>query len=974
MTAPWETVDQKAPWETIDQVPISEERSFTEGVKSELSLTNNIGVRAGGLLMEDTFNRLGLGDIVDANRNARKFEQWQPQIWDAQDKLNIIEDKNSSEYQLAWETLQTIRKNFTDDMNGIYDPNADFNFGDFVDAAKNNFGFMAGSMAGTLLSDPALLAIPGGWVKAGNAALKASKNLSKAKQITAKLSAQVTGGASVGLGFGATENVLTQLEENPDAPLNFERVMNSSLPVAAISGVLPLLGAVVKVPISKISEVMEASKIKKIEIDAQRLYAENIKDGVPALNKQAAVERSIAKHSPTKKLPLSDIDVYMSDAAIASRVSKDANKGIVGKTVDSVGKVLKEGKNVLNDLTQPIISNLRAMGLPHIAKQLDEHDLNLGTDISQKMDTQNVFSKEFGQLTESEQALAAINLNNGTFDNVSRRFNDAFNDSVKNVRLLLNKEFEEMESVGMKVGKTPNYFPREFDHKAFIQSKGVDPALINKDLAKFINDKHGFKGAMKFNVSEMTPDVIRKYLDENDIAQVLNSKIFQGKETLKSGTSSLKKRTVFQVEPENMQFYSDPRAALHNHISRVTPKIHDRRFFGGKRIDEDVEALGQKPNDANLTSGYIKDHLARMLSKGDILPSDLDRVEKLLRARFIGAKEKAHPFVNGTKNLLYAATLGNPLAASTQLGDMGAAVYMNGFVKGVNGIIGESIEGTRFKMKDFGLETIPEIESMGATQKFMDWTLRAGGFKAMDRLGKETILNSTYQKLRSVVKNKSDKETFQFFKDRYGQRLGNSEVQKIIDGVKTGDPKNPDARLAMYSDLTRVQPISMSQMPVAYLNNPNMRIFFMLKTFTLKQIDLMRNEVVNELRNSAKTGHKRNIVKATMNLGKIAGTIGLANMGVDFGKRWLVGKETDLPDLMIDAALRNYGLSTYTTDSILRGDLTKAAGSILLPPVSVIENPVKELFGVDTKGRWIDSIPLVGRTLRTANEAIDEHF
>ena len=78
--------------------------------------------------------------------------------------------------------------------------------------------------------------------------------------------------------------------------------------------------------------------------------------------------------------------------------------------------------------------------------------------------------------------------------------------------------------------------------------------------------------------------------------------------------------------------------------------------------------------------------------------------------------------------------------------------------------------------------------------------------------------------------------------------------------------------------------------------------------------------------------------------------------------------------MMIDAALRNYGLSTYTTNSILKGDLAKAAGSILLPPISVIENPIKELFGVDTKGRWVDSIPLVGRTLRTANEAIDEHF
>jgi hypothetical protein len=166
----------------------------------------------------------------------------------------------------------------------------------------------------------------------------------------------------------------------------------------------------------------------------------------------------------------------------------------------------------------------------------------------------------------------------------------------------------------------------------------------------------------------------------------------------------------------------------------------------------------------------------------------------------------------------------------------------------------------------------------------------------------------------------------------------------------------------------------MSEMPVAYLNHPNARIFFMLKTFTLKQIDLMRNEVVNELRAGAHNGNKRDIAKAVLNLGKLAGTIGLANMGVDYSKRWLSGREKDLPDVMIDTALRNYGLSSYTLREITRGDLEGAVTKLAFPPVSVIENPAKELFGIDTKGRWIDTIPVIGRTIRTAQEARDEHF
>lgn len=955
---------------------------FSAGFKSVTS-DDSLILKGGGLLAEAVSDP----ELVEANRNAKKFEKWQPQIWDAEDRLNSIQNRNSKEYQDAWENLRNIKRSFTDDMNGVAPEGEDFDFGEFIGSLKNNTGFVLGSMAKSMLMDPELMLVPGGWIKAGNTAVRATKNATAATKAASKIAAQSAGGAGVGIPLGVAGEVIFQLDENPDAPIDFERVKNTGLFTGVASAVLPPIGAaakaITKVPMTKISEVMDANKISKIQKDAQKIYIEALnEEGTPGLNRQAAVNKAVAKNDPSGKLDdhLPDMDIYMSDAAIATRTATEAQKGVVGQSIDIAGKGLQNVKDFGNWLTQPITSALRQMGLPNVARTLNEHDMNVGTDIQRKQEIAAVFSREYGKLDSNEQAFVARELDNGTYAAVRDRFSNELNESIDNVRKMLDDEFISMEESGMKVGRTENYFPREMDYDAFIRSKGVEPAAINKDLADFVNNKLNLQGKDKLKASDMNQDMIRKHLKEEDVAQILNKRITktQGNVTLVSSTSELKSRTVADVSPENLQFYADPRAALHNHINRVTPKIHDRRFFGGKKIDKDIEALGGRPDDESLISAYIRDHSARLAANGDILPGDMAKVEKLLHARFVGSKRRAHSVVNGTKNLLYAATLGNPLAASTQLGDLGGAAYMNGWTRSINNIIGESIEGTRFKMKDFGLESIPELESMGVTRKILDWSLKLGGFRAMDRLGKETILNSTYSKLRTEVAKdapgQTSAKTFKYFKNRYGKRLGDDEVQKIIDGVKTGDPTNPDARLAMYSDLTRVQPISMSEMPVAYLNHPNARIFFMLKTFTLKQIDLMRNEVINEIRTGVKKGNKKQIAGGVLNLGKIAGTIGLANMGVDYTKRWLSGRETDLTDVMVDTALRNYGLSSYTLSEITRGDLEGAITKLAFPPLSVIENPAKAAFGIDTKGRWIDTIPVVGRTIRTAKEIADEHF
>ncbi len=998
--------------EPRDQIP-TEELSFSKGLGVDQGVgqffkglaTDSYNVRAGGLLFEkltEISSPEGAA-LVESNRNAKLYEKWQPKIWDAQDRLNAIKNTKSPEYQAAWEELQVLRENFRDDLDGKYTedkPEQSFAMGELVETIKDNPGYVAGSMLKSIMADPALMLVPGGWQKAGAATVKATKNAHRMVQISSKVLAEAGGAAAVGIPLGVSAEIIHHYEENPNAPIDMERVKNTAITVGLISAAMPTaatLGkgaykAIVKPPMRKVGEIMDMDAIKKVQREAQDIYIGAMTpEGTPKINKEAAINRAIAGRGESAfkrtvaEEALPDIDIFMSDAAIANRQSTLANLGPIGqgwKATTQAANAVGEG---FNYLTQPIISRIRAMGLPHVARALDEHDMNLGTAIQYKQEIAERFSKAFGALDENQRAVAAIHMNNGSFrGDILEQFDSELVDSFAAVRKMLDDEYDEMISVGMKVGKTPDYFPREMDYIRFIEDQGVDSANILSDLAKVVNKKLNLAGSGKLSPKDMTQDMIRKHLSEAEVAKVINQRAskFEAVPSVHSSTSNMKSRTILTIEPDQMQYYADPRAALHNHINRVTPKIHDRAFFGGKAIDADIDDMPGIPDDEALMQAYINDHVARLANNGEMLPSEMDELANLLQARFIGSKRRARPWINNTKNILYAMTLGNPMAAFTQAGDLGAAHYLN-VTRGIDDLIGNFVStvrpdkaGVRFKMKDFGLDHIPELESMGAVRTVLEKSLKYGGFHAMDRLGKETILNSTYKKLRDVMTdpNMARGKKFAYFKQRYGQRLGDDEVIKIMDGIASGDPTNHHARLAMYSDLTRVQPVSMSQLPAAYLNHPNARIFFMLKTFTLKQIDLARNEVINEIRAGVKANDPRRVGAASLQLAKLAGTIGLANMSVDYVKRWMTGKEADLPDVMVDTALRNYGLSTYTIDGIMKGEIAGSVSKIIAPPFSVIENPMKEAFGVDTKGRWIDSIPVFGRTARTAKETYEEHF
>jgi len=146
---------------------------------------------------------------------------------------------------------------------------------------------------------------------------------------------------------------------------------------------------------------------------------------------------------------------------------------------------------------------------------------------------------------------------------------------------------------------------------------------------------------------------------------------------------------------------------------------------------------------------------------------------------------------------------------------------------------------------DIGQEFADQRKSANALRFLFDKT----GFRAIDRLGKETAMNAAFLKNTKLINRTSrGKKTNltgeQEFRKKWGKAYG-KDIDQVVADIKTGKVTEM-SKFHAFNELSDMQPISMMEMPQLYLDIPNGRILYSLKTFTLKQWDVARRNVVQE--------------------------------------------------------------------------------------------------------------------------------
>jgi len=624
------------------------------------------------------------------------------------------------------------------------------------------------------------------------------------------------------------------------------------------------------------------------------------------------------------------VDKFKVDSRAIPESSYQENREAVEPTI--LATATRDAKDIVKQIGKGVdrylgsISTRLANISPKLKYVLREFEFQVGVKEAEMVRASEPFFAKVQKMEKGDMAdfdLARKNADTTKINELLDKYEMATEYAA--VREVLNKLHADAVSVGFDIGFIEEFNPRYItDMKGFLEhfQKGDDWSVISD--------------AIRGKEAELG-----HYLDFQEKAQFINSMLRgygQGNITL-SKPSVLKERKIDTITPELNKFYSTSEAALLNYIHETNSAIEARRFFGKKAKPENVgendDTIGSFVLDL-IQSGEIKAHQEKDLSD-------------ILKARF---NEVGTTGVLGLyKNLSYIDTMGSVASAVTQIGDIAWSLYQNGVAYTADGVIKASTGKSAITREDIGVERIAaEFADQTKAAKAVSKVFKIIGLEKMDAIGKETLLHASWTKFKNRAKRspaKLRKELQPIFGDRTDQLMTDLEEGTITEDVK----------LLMFNKLADFQPITLSEMPQKYLTGGNGRIFYMLKTFTIKSFDIYRREVFQQIAN------KDTRAQGITNLVRLASYFVFANATADVIKAIILNRPIEPDDLAVDNLLRLFGISKFVTWKAREEGLGVAARGQIFPPTKLINALSKDINTAgDEKGlETVSSIPVFGK-------------
>jgi len=414
--------------------------------------------------------------------------------------------------------------------------------------------------------------------------------------------------------------------------------------------------------------------------------------------------------------------------------------------------------------------------------------------------------------------------------------------------------------------------------------------------------------------------------------------------------SNLLERKIKKLDISDAKYLTDPFKAARIYVHDIVDNYFKRKFFGYSKKTHPNHVFNLEESVNGLLHNEVMNKSIRL--------NDVDTIRKLFLARFGPGEQTPGKWNQRIKNVIYGATLGDPTSAATQLGDIGTSFAFNGVVNTLRAIFGK-----RFRMEDVGLRKLyEELSSTTRTAKWLDRVLSASGFNAIDKFGKSVYLTAALRRLQKQVQSPRGMAKFV---SKYQPMFDSNELAIVLRDLRStsygrASSLNPNTRAVLFSELADVQPIVRSEMPAAYLANPNGRMMYMLKTFVIRQMNAILNKTVY---NSSGAEGTKNAVRVGMLL---MGT----GAGIDSVKQAARGKEVTFSDATVGAMLRSFALSQYIANQLISQsqktgkiniDVQRAAGLLFVPPPAGIAGEglesVLSWFSDDPNAKVLRNVP-----------------
>lgn len=403
----------------------------------------------------------------------------------------------------------------------------------------------------------------------------------------------------------------------------------------------------------------------------------------------------------------------------------------------------------------------------------------------------------------------------------------------------------------------------------------------------------------------------------------------------------------------------DVKAELQDRKTKLEAEVEFLRNRRAEQVKEiainrmEVELAQVKKEVDDLADSKIENSVGNLLlemaEQGKISHTQELRLKELLLARFSN-QGLGNEFLRLLRDGGYIWTLGNFESAITQFGDLGTSAYKNGLWNTAFEYVKAWQGKSEITINDLGLEKIIQdggYADTSAWSKALDKVLKYTGFEKMDKIAKQTLVNSAVRKARADAKAERP-ELEAYLRHEFGEKWVD-----VKEDLKTGAVTDEIMEYAMFQ-LLDVQPITIDQMPRYYAEGGKKRLFYMMKSYFIKQL--------NEYRKICFETAKSNPRKAVVDMTRLTVYLMLFNAGADVLKDLLFGRPVNVPDSLVDNIFIGGSINRYQAMSVKREGLFKTLQKQLLFPVMLDELVVDILSDKEVKNweTW-KNVPWAGR-------------
>lgn len=351
-------------------------------------------------------------------------------------------------------------------------------------------------------------------------------------------------------------------------------------------------------------------------------------------------------------------------------------------------------------------------------------------------------------------------------------------------------------------------------------------------------------------------------------------------------------------------------AKLRGQLSRARNRV--AQFERGEVKTKDGEVFRQRKQEAterlqslekefaSKNLNFLKDSIGTYIlqerNAGNITPDQ----ESQLRGIFEGIFAPKGPgsWAQTIMKMGYVSTLSQITNALTQAGELMYPTLESPLRANVN-----------YAKAWAGKSNIKLNEITGGLGNVQEWT-DAGLDNIAKKLllpvakvndvGFETFVNTVVEKRQEQARTNPEglKQRLQWV---YGP-----ETDALIADLQTGTFSDNVKYLA-FAELSELQPISIMEMPEYYAKAGNLRIFYMLKTFTIKRLNVLFNQARNDMQSKDPYRVLKGLSRATWMLFWLL----MADTGVDTLKDLLRGRPTNIADNAIDNFWQTLLVSRY---------------------------------------------------------------